>query len=84
MNCSCAQYYGIESYAPENLPDCTPALALKVDFFATTDSKNEEKPRKCLPLCNEEFSKFTSTVAKIAGSELNQHLPSNLNENIQR
>ena len=85
MNCSCAQYYGIQSYASETLPPCTPALALKVDFFATMDSKDEENPRKCLPLCYEEFSKFTSTVAKIAGSEIpNQHLPSDLNENIQR
>ena len=85
MNCSLVQYYGIQSYASETLPPCTPALALKVDVFATLDSKNVEKPRKCLPLCYEEFSKFTSTVAKMSGSEIpNQHLPSNLDENIQR
>ena len=85
MNCSCAQYYGIQSYAPENLPHCTPALALKVDFFSTLDSKNKQKSRNCLPLCYEEFSKFSSTVAKIAGSEIpNQHLPSYLDEKIQR
>ena len=47
--------------------------------FGNMEFSDESKSTECLPLCHEEFSKFTSTVAKVDGSKIpDEYLPPDL------
>ena len=75
LNCSVAEYMGIEGSGLELLKDQPPCDMKDIIRLRSYNKSDHQSAEKCLPLCTEESTAFSDSVATMSDKAVEDYLP---------
>ena len=83
LNCSVAEYMGIEGSGLELLKDQPPCDMKDIIRLRSYNKSDHQSAEKCLPLCTEESTAFSDSVATMSDKAVEDYLPADFGINLR-
>ena len=83
LNCSVAEYMGIEGSGLELFKDQPPCDMKDIISLRSHNKSDHQSTEKCLPLCTEESTAFSDSVATMSDKDVEDYLPADFGINLR-